>query len=109
MGGTVANNALAHGIKIGVGVVGRPIAFKIVEKGRPIWQQLMDLEVAQRKREAMVDADKGWNVTRQRFDDPFCYSAACPIFARRGGTISMGSVAFSASYARSPFRLAVGV
>jgi hypothetical protein len=50
-------DALAHEIDIGVIVVGRPMALEIVEEGGPVWLEAMRLEIAQREREAMIDAD----------------------------------------------------
>jgi hypothetical protein len=51
--------------------VGWPVALEIVEEGGPIWLELMDLEIAQRKRETMVDADPHWSILSQPLDQPF--------------------------------------
>src|SRR5262249_6682251 len=55
--GTVAHDALADEIDIGVVVVGRPMVLEIVEEGGPIELEAMRLEIAQRKGKAVVDAD----------------------------------------------------
>jgi len=54
----VAECAIADEISIGVVVVSRPVMLEIVEKNRPFRLEAMRLEIAQRKREAVVDTDE---------------------------------------------------
>lgn len=71
-----ARHALAHEIDIGVIVVGRPMTLEIIEKGRPIGLEAMRLEIAQRKRKAMIDADQGRRVLGEPLHQPFRDAAA---------------------------------
>ncbi len=66
----VAHRAVADEIDVDV-FVGRPMAAEIVEKGGPIGLQAMGLEIAERKREAMVDPDQRGNVLSQPPNQPF--------------------------------------
>jgi hypothetical protein len=43
-------------------LIGRPVALEIVEKRRPVGLQPVNLEIAQRKGKAVVNADQGGNV-----------------------------------------------
>jgi len=49
-------------------VVGRPVVLEIVEKGWPVRLEGMHLEIAQRKREAVVNANQGRRIFCQSFD-----------------------------------------
>ena len=64
-------HAIADEIDIGVIVVGRPMALEIVEEGRPVGLEAMHLEIAQRKREAVVDADQRGHILGEPLDQPF--------------------------------------
>ena len=64
-------------------LVGRPMALKIVEKGGPIGLEPMDLEIAQRKREAVVDADQRWRGLGKSLDQPFRDATPGPVLAGR--------------------------
>ena len=54
----VAHETIADEIDIGVVIVGRPVALEIVEERGPVRLESMHLEIAQRKRKAVVDADQ---------------------------------------------------
>src|SRR5258708_438706 len=58
----VAKYALAHEIDIGVIVVSRPMALEIVEEGWPVGLKIVQLEIAQWKREAVVDPNQRWPI-----------------------------------------------
>ena len=76
-------SAVADEIDVGVILVGRPMALEIVEEGGPVGLQSMRLEIAQRKREAVVDADQRGRVLGQPFHQPFGDAASRPVFAER--------------------------
>src|SRR5262249_43927568 len=59
--------------------VGWPVAMEVVEEGRPVWLQTVHLEIAQRKREAVVDADERWWTVGQLLHQPFGYGSPGPI------------------------------
>ena len=44
----------------------------------------MGLEIAQREREAVVDADQRWGILGQAFQQPLCDTLPRPVFARAG-------------------------
>ena len=48
-GRTTAAGALPHKIDIGVVLISRPVALKVVEKGRPGQRQAMGFKIAQRE------------------------------------------------------------
>ena len=103
----VAECALADEIDIGVILVGRPMALEIVEERRPVGLEAMHLEIAQREREAVVDADQRRHVLGQPFDQPFGDAAPRPVFARRwwrrhfdGRRIALGQIDAQALQAR---------
>ena len=79
----IARRALADKINVGVILVGRPMALEIVEEGGPIVLQSMHLEVAQRKRKAVVDADQRGQVLGQLVDQPFGNPTPRPVFLQR--------------------------
>ena len=83
----VAAYALANEIDVDV-LVGRPMPLEIVEERRPVGLEAMYLEIAQRKREAVVDADQRRCVFGQSLDKPFGDAAPRPVFARAGGGIT---------------------
>ena len=56
-GRAVAGNAIADELDIDVILVGRPVALEIVEEARPVGQQPVRFEIAQREGKAVVDAD----------------------------------------------------
>ena len=76
----VAVDAITDEINIGVIVIGRPMALEIVEERRPIGQQPMHLEIAQREGKPVVDADQRGRVLRQSLDQPFGDATPRPIF-----------------------------
>jgi hypothetical protein len=53
---------------------------EIIEKARPIREQPMNLEVAQREREAVVDAHQRGHILGKPLDQPFCDPAPRPVF-----------------------------
>ena len=61
----VAECALADEIHVGVIVVSWPVMLEIVEKTRPVRLEAMHLEIAQRKREAVVDTDQRGRMLRR--------------------------------------------
>ena len=79
---TITHRALTYEINVGVILVGRPMALEIVEEGRPVGLQAMHLEVAQRKRKAVVDADQRGRVLGQLVYQPFGDTASRPVFLR---------------------------
>ena len=81
----IAVDAVADEIDIGVVLVGRPVALEIVEERRPVGLQAMHLEIAQREREAVVDADQRRRVFGEPLDQPFGDALPRPVFARDGG------------------------
>jgi hypothetical protein len=52
------------------------MTLEIIEKGRPIGLEAMRLEIAQRKRKAMIDADQGRRVLGEPLHQPFRDAAA---------------------------------
>ena len=79
----VADDAVTDEIDIGVILVSRPMPLEIVEEARPVGQQPMRLEIAQRERKAVVDADQRGRILGQPFDQLFGDALAGPIFAGR--------------------------
>lgn len=79
----LAGCAIADEIHIGVVLVGRPVALKIVKEGRPIGQQAMGLEIAQWEGEAVVDADQGGDVLGQALREPFDDATPRPVISSR--------------------------
>ena len=75
--------AIAHEIDIGMIGISRPVPLEIIEKSGPVWQEPMDLEVAQGKREGVIDADDRWDVLSKSFDQPFRDPAPRPVSLRR--------------------------
>ena len=55
----VAAGSVADEIDVGVVLVGRPVALKIIEEHRPVRRDGVDLEITQRKRKGVVYPDKG--------------------------------------------------
>ena len=74
------DRSVANEIDVGVVLVGRPMALEIVKKGRPVALQAIRLEIAQREREAVVDAYQRWHVFGQPFDQPFGDALSGPVF-----------------------------
>lgn len=56
---------------ISVPFVGRPVVMEIDQKIFPIAGESVPLEVGQREREGVVDADDGWNVVAKAVAEPF--------------------------------------
>ena len=106
----VARDAVANEIDIDVIFVGRPVALEIVEEARPVGQQPVRFEIAQRKGKAVVDADQRRHVLGQPLHQPFGDALAGPVFARarwrrnfHRKPIALGQID------AQPLRLAVGV
>jgi hypothetical protein len=59
------------------------VALKIIEERGPIWSEVMHLEIVQREREAMVDADQRRSILGQPLDQPFGGGLPAPVFSRR--------------------------
>jgi hypothetical protein len=57
---SVAAIAIANKIHIGVLLIGRPVALEIVKEHAPIGSEPVFLEVLQRKRKTVVDANQRW-------------------------------------------------
>ncbi len=53
----VSGRAEAHEIDIGMTSIRRPVPLEIVEESGPVWQEAVDFEIAQGKREGVIDAD----------------------------------------------------
>ncbi len=64
----VAHRTVAHKFDTRMVFIGWPVALEIIEKGRPVGREPMYLEIAQREREAVVDADQRGHVLRQPVD-----------------------------------------
>lgn len=79
----VAAHAIADEIDVDVLISG-PMALEIVEESGPVGLQTMHLEIAQRKRESMVDTSQSRRDFSKPFDQPFRNAAPRPIFARAG-------------------------
>ena len=79
---TITHRALTYEINVGVILVSRPMALEIVEEGRPVGLQAMLLEVTQRKRKAVVDADQRGLVFGQLVYQPFGDIASRLVFLR---------------------------
>src|SRR5258708_6742499 len=60
-----------------------PVPLEIVEEAPPVGQQPVRLEIAQRERKAVVDADQRGRILGQPFHQPFGDALAGPVFARR--------------------------
>jgi hypothetical protein len=60
----------------------RPVPLEIIEEGGPVRQQPMDLEIAQGKREGVIDADDRRDVLGESFDQPFRDPAPRPVSLR---------------------------
>lgn len=60
-----------------------PMVLKIVEEGGPVGDEAVRLEIAQRKREAVIDADQCRPILGKPLHEPFGDAATRPIFARR--------------------------
>jgi hypothetical protein len=80
--GAIAHHAVAHKIDIDVILVGRPVALEIIEEARPVWQQPVRFEIAQREGKAVVDADQRWRALGEPFHQPFGDALAGPVFAQ---------------------------
>jgi len=66
----IASQAIADEIHIGVVIVGWPMMLEVVEKGWPVRLEAMHLKIAERKREAVVDADQRGTIFCQPIDLP---------------------------------------
>jgi len=67
------------------------MALEIVEEGGPVGLYVMHLEIAERKREAVVYPDQHRWVFGQPLDKPFGDAAPRPVFAwATGGITSTG-------------------
>jgi hypothetical protein len=73
------------------------MALEIVKEGRPVGLQAILLEIAQREREAVIDADKRRQVFGQPFDQPFSDALSGPVLPGRWrGRTSAGGASPSA-------------
>ena len=70
-------------------LVSRPMSLKIVEKERPIERQTVFLEVLQRERKAVIDADKrAWSCGEHR-NQPLTNASASPVLAWAGRRLNL--------------------
>jgi hypothetical protein len=58
------------------------MALEIVEEGRPVGLEGMRLEIAQRKRQAVINADQRRRVRGKPLHQPLGNTAPRPVFAR---------------------------
>lgn len=49
-----------------------PVPLEIIEESGPVWQEPMDLEIAQGKRGGVIDADDRRDVFGEPFDQLTC-------------------------------------
>ena len=68
---TIAAGAVSDKIHTGVVLVGRPMKLEIVKERWPLRFEVVGLEIAQRERKAMVDADQRRSILGQPLDQPF--------------------------------------
>ena len=80
--GPIAMRAVPDEIDIHVIVIGRPMMLEVVEELGPVRRESVGLEIAERKRKRMVDADEGRRAVAEFGGKPLGNAAACPIFAR---------------------------
>jgi hypothetical protein len=59
------------------------MTLEIIQEGRPVGLQAICLEIAQREREAVVDADQRWQVFCQPFEQPFGDALSGPVLPGR--------------------------
>jgi hypothetical protein len=78
------------------------MVLEIVEEGGPVGFEGARLEVAQRKREAVIDTDQRRRISAMPRRDPYFRGDG-------GGETSTGGAPPAARLTRSPLRLAVGV
>jgi hypothetical protein len=57
------------------------MSLEVIEECRPVWLEAMNLEIAQRERETVIDADQRRRVLGEPFHQPFGNTAPRPIFA----------------------------
>jgi len=94
---TVAGEAIAHEIDIDV-LIRRPVALEVVEERGPVRHEPVHLEIAQRKRKSVVDADQGGYVLGQSLHQPLRDPAPRPVFFQRrwwrnlDGRIALGEI-----------------
>ena len=82
--GAVAVQTVADEIDIHVVFIGRPVPLEVFEERRPIGRQVVNLEIPQWKRKAMVDADQRRHVFGDARHQPFRNAAPRPVSARAG-------------------------
>jgi hypothetical protein len=72
------------------------VAVEIVEEVPPVGRQQVNLEVAQREREGVVDADQRRRILGEPFHQPFGDAPARPVFvqARRRLDFHRARIAF---------------
>ena len=68
--GSITGKTITHEIDIGVRAIGGPMPLKVFEERRPVGRQPMRLEVAQRKRKPVIDANDRRNVFREPLGQP---------------------------------------
>jgi hypothetical protein len=81
----LAASTMADEVDVDVVSIGRPMAVKIIKEGRPVERKVMDFEVAQWERKAVVDANQCGRSFGKSVDKPFGNTAPCPVFASLGG------------------------
>src|SRR5258708_31417978 len=76
----ISAHTLANEIDIRVVFVGGPMLLEVVQERRPVRLEAVGLEIAQRKREAVVNADQRCRLFTQPRDEPFGNAAPRPPF-----------------------------
>jgi hypothetical protein len=91
----VAMQTIADEVDVNVVAVGWPVALEVVEKGRPLWRNPVCLEIPNRKRKGVIDADERRGGSR---------AAPTPAIRRCPGASSVcaGSAAVAPRQAKNP-------
>ena len=78
------DTAVPDEVYIGVRFVGRPVLLEIEQEVWPVWGKAMPVEVGDGEREAVVDADQGWDVRREFLAKPLGETPPRPVLPRTG-------------------------
>jgi hypothetical protein len=81
----VTAHTVTNEVNVGMTFVGRPVTSEVFEKGGPVGQKPMDVEVLLRKGERMVDPNESRLPLGDAFNQPSSDAASRPVLpgARR--------------------------